>query len=132
PRAGRPSRRRWRDRRARVQGAAVVAPAAPSPCRSPARSSRAVRGETPRHPRRRRKAPVTTYRSDTGVTSYRTIASQDDLEALHDQWDELVRSAPRPCPFFTEAWLGAWRQHPAAARRMLVEASFDGDRLVGA
>jgi CelD/BcsL family acetyltransferase involved in cellulose biosynthesis len=75
---------------------------------------------------------VTTYRSDTGVTTYRTIASQDDLEALHDQWDELVRSAPRPCPFFTEAWLGAWWQHHGAARRMLVEAAFDGDRLVGA
>jgi CelD/BcsL family acetyltransferase involved in cellulose biosynthesis len=66
------------------------------------------------------------------VTTYRTLTRPEELDALGTSWDELVLAASRPCPFFTRAWLGAWWQHHGADRRMLVEAAFDGDRLVGA
>ena len=66
------------------------------------------------------------------MTTYRTLTAVEELEGLGTQWDELVRAAPRPCPFFTRAWLGAWWQHHGGERRMLVEAAFDGDRLVAA
>jgi len=66
------------------------------------------------------------------VISHRTLSAPGELEALGGSWDELVLAASRPCPFFTRAWLGAWWQHHGVERRMLVEAAFDGDRLVGA
>jgi CelD/BcsL family acetyltransferase involved in cellulose biosynthesis len=66
------------------------------------------------------------------MVEFRTIDSRHELESLAGRWDELVRGAPRPCPFFTVAWLGAWWKHHGRTRQMHVEAAFDGDRIVGA
>jgi CelD/BcsL family acetyltransferase involved in cellulose biosynthesis len=65
------------------------------------------------------------------LTTYRTLTNPDELPAAAE-WDELVRAAARPCPFFTRAWLDPWWSHHGSERRMLVEAAFDGDRLLGA
>jgi CelD/BcsL family acetyltransferase involved in cellulose biosynthesis len=63
---------------------------------------------------------------------FETIDQPDAFERLSPRWDELVRAAPRPSPFFLHGWLAAWWAVYGDTADMRVEAAFRGDELVAA
>jgi CelD/BcsL family acetyltransferase involved in cellulose biosynthesis len=63
---------------------------------------------------------------------FETIVQPDAFERLAPRWDELVRAAPRPSPFFLHGWLAAWWAVYGDTADMRVEAAFRGDELVAA
>ncbi len=62
---------------------------------------------------------------------YRRITDVAEFATFSDDWNLLVASMRRPCPFLLSEWLQPWWVHHGAARRMLVEAAFLDGRLVG-
>lgn len=63
---------------------------------------------------------------------FETIVSEGAFAQLRDQWDPLVRAAPRPSPFLLHCWLLEWWRHYGEGCRLAVEAAFRGATLVGA
>jgi len=61
-----------------------------------------------------------------------TIANESTFARLGDQWDDLVRSRPRPSPFLLHAWLLEWWRHYGDGAELAVHAAFREGRLVGA
>ena len=64
--------------------------------------------------------------------SYHRITTPAEFAELAPDWNDLVRAAPRPCPFLVHEWLTAWWTHHGATRDMVVETATRDDRLVGA
>lgn len=68
----------------------------------------------------------------SGAARIETITELDELEPLAAQWDDLVRSAPRPSPFLLHAWITEWWRHYAGPRDSLrIHVALRGDRIVG-
>lgn len=61
-----------------------------------------------------------------------TISSEAAFARLGGDWDELVRSMPRPSPFLLHGWLLEWWRHYGENRRLAVHVAIRGARLVGA
>jgi CelD/BcsL family acetyltransferase involved in cellulose biosynthesis len=62
-----------------------------------------------------------------------TITELDQLAPLAAQWDDLVRSAPRPSPFLLHDWMAEWWRHYGEGRASLrIHVALRGDVLVGA
>jgi CelD/BcsL family acetyltransferase involved in cellulose biosynthesis len=61
-----------------------------------------------------------------------TISSETAFAGLAGQWDELVRSTPRPSPFLLHAWLVEWWRHYGDGGELAVQVAFRDGRLVGA
>ena len=61
-----------------------------------------------------------------------TISNETALADLGDQWDELVRSRPRPSPFLLHAWLLEWWRHYGDGCELAVHVAFRDGRLVAA
>src|ERR1700694_4040438 len=62
----------------------------------------------------------------------RPLTIEADFAALADQWDALVRAAPRPGPFLLHSWLLEWRRHYGEGAALEVHVAMRGDRLVAA
>ncbi|HXV02844.1 MAG TPA: GNAT family N-acetyltransferase [Gaiellaceae bacterium] len=60
------------------------------------------------------------------------ISSEADLEALGGDWDDLVRSMPRPSPFLLRDWLVEWWRHYGDGGRLTVHVARRDGRLIGA
>jgi CelD/BcsL family acetyltransferase involved in cellulose biosynthesis len=61
-----------------------------------------------------------------------TITSEAAFARVGGDWDELVRSMPRPSPFLLHGWLLEWWRHYGEKRTLAVHVATRGDRLVGA
>ena len=61
-----------------------------------------------------------------------TISSESSLALLADEWDDLVRSRPRPSPFLLHAWLLEWWRHYGDGDELSVHVAYRDGRLVGA
>jgi CelD/BcsL family acetyltransferase involved in cellulose biosynthesis len=59
-----------------------------------------------------------------------TLTSLDDVAA--DEWDALVRAAPRPSPFLLHAWLRAWWSHYGERGELVVHVARRNGKLAGA
>ena len=68
---------------------------------------------------------------ETAITT-RTVSDEASFAALGDQWDDLVRAMPRPCPFFLHSWLSEWWRHFGSGRELAVGVATRGDRLLAA
>ncbi len=68
----------------------------------------------------------------SAALSLRTISTESSFAALGDEWDELVRSRPRPSPFLLQAWLLEWWRHYGAGGELAVHVAHRHGRLVGA
>jgi CelD/BcsL family acetyltransferase involved in cellulose biosynthesis len=60
------------------------------------------------------------------------LSSEADLEALGEDWDDLVRSMPRPSPYLLRDWLVEWWRHYGDGGRLTVHVARRDGRLVGA
>jgi CelD/BcsL family acetyltransferase involved in cellulose biosynthesis len=60
------------------------------------------------------------------------LSAEADLEALGGEWDELVRSMPRPSPFLLHDWLLEWWRHYGDGGRLTVHVARRNGRLLGA
>jgi CelD/BcsL family acetyltransferase involved in cellulose biosynthesis len=58
------------------------------------------------------------------------IADVPGLEALRDEWNELLEASDADCLFLTWEWLSAWWKHLAGDRRLAIFALRHGGRLV--
>jgi CelD/BcsL family acetyltransferase involved in cellulose biosynthesis len=61
-----------------------------------------------------------------------TISSESSLALLADEWDDLVRSRPRPSPFLLRGWLVQWWRHYGDGGELAVHVAYRDGRLVGA
>lgn len=61
-----------------------------------------------------------------------TISSEASFAGLADEWDDLVRSRPRPSPYLLHAWLVEWWRHYGDGGELAVHVAHRGDRLVAA
>jgi CelD/BcsL family acetyltransferase involved in cellulose biosynthesis len=61
-----------------------------------------------------------------------TISGEAAFARLGGDWDELVRSMPRPTPFLLHGWLLEWWRHYGENRTLAVHVATRGGRLVGA
>jgi CelD/BcsL family acetyltransferase involved in cellulose biosynthesis len=61
-----------------------------------------------------------------------TISSEAGLGRVSGEWDELVRSMPRPSPFLLHGWISEWWRHYGEGATLAVHVARRGDRLVGA
>ena len=61
-----------------------------------------------------------------------TIASESSFAGLADEWDDLVRSRPRPSPFLLHAWVVEWWRHYGAGGELALHVAYRDGRLVGA
>jgi CelD/BcsL family acetyltransferase involved in cellulose biosynthesis len=64
--------------------------------------------------------------------SLRTISTETSFAELGDEWDELVRSRPRPSPFLLHGWLLEWWRHYGRDAELAVHTAHSDGRLVGA
>jgi CelD/BcsL family acetyltransferase involved in cellulose biosynthesis len=62
----------------------------------------------------------------------RTLREIEDFDELRPEWDELVRSMPRPSPFFLHDWLSTWWRHHGEGAELSVHVVRRGGRLAGA
>jgi CelD/BcsL family acetyltransferase involved in cellulose biosynthesis len=60
------------------------------------------------------------------------IGTDAQLEAVGEDWDELVRSMPRPSPFLLRDWLVEWWRHYGDCGELAVHLARRDGRLVGA
>jgi CelD/BcsL family acetyltransferase involved in cellulose biosynthesis len=61
-----------------------------------------------------------------------TISSEASFARLADEWDDLVRSRPRPSPFLLHAWLVEKWRHYGDGGELAVHVAYRDGRLVGA
>lgn len=60
------------------------------------------------------------------------VSDEAGLERLADEWDDLVRQAPRPSPFLLHSWLVEWWRHFGSGSRLAVHVARRDGRLVAA
>jgi CelD/BcsL family acetyltransferase involved in cellulose biosynthesis len=60
------------------------------------------------------------------------LTSESALEAAGPEWDELVRSMPRPSPFLLHGWLVEWWRHYGNGGALDVRVARSDGRLIGA
>src|SRR5438105_6501078 len=61
-----------------------------------------------------------------------TATTQNELDALADEWDALVRAMPRPSPFLLHGWISQWWRHYGDDAELSVHLARRGETLVGA
>jgi CelD/BcsL family acetyltransferase involved in cellulose biosynthesis len=61
-----------------------------------------------------------------------TISNETAFAGLGDEWDDLVRSRPRPSPFLLHAWLLEWWRHYGDEGELAVHVGYRNGRLVAA
>jgi CelD/BcsL family acetyltransferase involved in cellulose biosynthesis len=66
------------------------------------------------------------------MTATEVITSEAALEDLGPEWDDLVRSMPRPSPFLLHAWLVEWWRHYGDGGALDVRIVRQNGKLVGA
>ena len=69
----------------------------------------------------RLKGVVATGLTTGGSLQVDTLTTLEELVALGDAWDDLVRAMPRPTPFLLRGWLEEWWRHYGYAGRLHVE-----------
>jgi CelD/BcsL family acetyltransferase involved in cellulose biosynthesis len=69
----------------------------------------------------------------SATTRIETLTHLDQLAPRAEQWDDLVRSAPRPSPFLLHDWIAEWWRHYGRSQDSLrIHVALRGDTLVGA
>ncbi|HET9323354.1 MAG TPA: GNAT family N-acetyltransferase [Gaiellaceae bacterium] len=61
-----------------------------------------------------------------------TATTEAELFGLAGQWDDLVRSTPRPSPFLLHPWLVEWWRHYGEGGELAIHLARREGRLVGA
>lgn len=61
-----------------------------------------------------------------------TLSDADSFSKLAKDWDELVRSMPRPSPYLLHGWLSEWWRHFGAEGNLRVQVAHRDGRLVSA
>lgn len=61
-----------------------------------------------------------------------TVTTQNGLDALAGEWDELVRAMPRPSPFLLHAWISEWWRRYGDGADLAVHVARRDGALVGA
>ena len=61
-----------------------------------------------------------------------TVTTQEALQALAVEWDELVRAMPRPSPFLLHGWITEWWRHYGDGAELRVHVARRDGRLAGA
>ena len=64
--------------------------------------------------------------------SFDTLRDDAGFAPLEDEWDALVRAAPRPSPFLLHCWLRAWWRHHGEGASLAIQVARRDGRLVGA
>jgi CelD/BcsL family acetyltransferase involved in cellulose biosynthesis len=67
-----------------------------------------------------------------GSLELRTLTGLDELAALQEEWDGLVRAMPRPSPWMLHGWLTEWWMHYGEDANLRVHVAHRDGRLVGA
>jgi len=67
-----------------------------------------------------------------GPVELATLATQEELDALAGEWDDLVRAMPRPTPFLLHGWISEWWRHYGEGAELALHVARRGDALVGA
>jgi CelD/BcsL family acetyltransferase involved in cellulose biosynthesis len=60
-----------------------------------------------------------------------TIDRPEDLFALRDSWNALLKGSTSDCVFLTHEWLSSWWKHLAEGRRLSIVVACDGGTLAG-
>jgi CelD/BcsL family acetyltransferase involved in cellulose biosynthesis len=63
---------------------------------------------------------------------FATLRSAEAFGSLAGEWDDLVRTMPRPSPFLLHGWLTEWWRHFGKGAHLAVVTARRDDRLVGA
>jgi CelD/BcsL family acetyltransferase involved in cellulose biosynthesis len=61
-----------------------------------------------------------------------TVSDEASFATLEPEWDDLVRSRPRPSPFLLHRWLLEWWRHYGAEGELAIHVARRDGRLVGA
>jgi CelD/BcsL family acetyltransferase involved in cellulose biosynthesis len=61
-----------------------------------------------------------------------TISDEASFAGLGEEWDDLVRSRPRPSPFLLHAWLVEKWRHYGSGAQLAVHVAYQDGELVGA
>jgi CelD/BcsL family acetyltransferase involved in cellulose biosynthesis len=64
--------------------------------------------------------------------TFGTITAREEFDVLAGQWDELVRSMPRPSPFLLHNWLQQWWRHNEGAMEPIVHVAHRDGKLIAA
>ncbi|MDQ2982472.1 MAG: GNAT family N-acetyltransferase [Actinomycetota bacterium] len=67
-----------------------------------------------------------------GAVVFETIATQEGLDALAGEWDDLVRAMPRPSPFLLHGWVSQWWRHCGNGAELAIYVARRDGQLVGA
>jgi CelD/BcsL family acetyltransferase involved in cellulose biosynthesis len=67
-----------------------------------------------------------------GALQLATATTQDELEALAAEWDDLVRAMPRPSPFLLHGWISEWWRYHGAGGELRVHVARRNGKLAGA
>src|SRR2546423_12834829 len=67
-----------------------------------------------------------------GPVELATLATQEELDAVASEWDDLVRAMPRPTPFLLHGWVSEWWRHYGEGAELALHVARRGDALVGA
>lgn len=67
-----------------------------------------------------------------GALELATLTGIEELDALAEEWDALVRAMPRPSPWLLHGWLTAWWRHYGEGAELRVHVARRDGMLVGA
>jgi CelD/BcsL family acetyltransferase involved in cellulose biosynthesis len=64
--------------------------------------------------------------------TFELVQSPGRFDEIGEEWDELVRAAPRPCPFLLSAWCRAVLANQTQNRQVAIHLARRGETIVGA
>jgi CelD/BcsL family acetyltransferase involved in cellulose biosynthesis len=79
-----------------------------------------------------RQAEVVSLRPRPRSIAFDTISTGEALAGLAVQWDELVRTMPRPSPFLLHPWLREWVRHYGETVELRFHVAYCDGRLAAA
>lgn len=79
-----------------------------------------------------RSGPRAVISGRVGGIELRTLTGLEELGALQEEWDALVREMPRPSPWLLHGWLTEWWKHYGEGADLRVHVAFRDGQLVGA
>ena len=65
------------------------------------------------------------------MPDFATLRTPEELAAIAEPWDALVRAMPRPTPFLLHDWIAAWERHFGDGRALEVTVARRDGELVG-
>src|SRR5690242_9545493 len=60
-----------------------------------------------------------------------TVDRPEELFALHDSWNTLLKGSASDCVFLTHEWLSSWWKHLAEGRRLSIVVARENGQLAG-